>query len=122
MTTTAPATGISHIGARRAGEPSEILDLAHNCRELFVKCTSAHSVLSETHEKIDLQQQRFYVWESYLGVFAPFNASLDKCLQYSDEPRSLVLQMLSVLQRNLEFRKLLFIVILLNKRLQKTCC
>ncbi|KAM0425639.1 hypothetical protein ACHAPT_009171 [Fusarium lateritium] len=97
MTTTASAQGVG-IEDERASR--DILDIAQICKDLFIAiCTSSSDLVA----RADLQQQRFYVWASYLGVFAPFNASLDKRLQYSDEIRALVVKMLSVLQRNLEF-------------------
>ncbi|KAM5342057.1 hypothetical protein ACJ41O_015088 [Fusarium nematophilum] len=96
MTTTSQADGAGHTRGGGAEETREIFDIAQSCRELFSNYTNSSSSLSDLHARADLQQQRFYVWASYLGVFAPFNASLDKRLEHSDEIRSLVVQMLSL--------------------------
>ena len=84
-------------------EKQEILHLARVCERLFSKYADPQLPFSETRARAELQQQRFYVWASYLGVFAHPSASLDKRLEYSDEIRSLVIQLLSLIRRNLEF-------------------
>ncbi|KAB5536166.1 CHAT domain-containing protein [Coniochaeta sp. 2T2.1] len=73
------------------------------CRDLFLKCIEQRQRSSSTQSRAELQRQRFHVWASYLGVFASDNAALDKRLECSDEVRNLVIQLLSLMERNLRF-------------------
>jgi hypothetical protein len=83
---------------------TKISDVAGACEVLFLEC--ANRLLPSTiRQRAELQRQQFYVWASYLGVFADDHASLDKRLEYSDEIKSLTVQLLSVIRRNLKFRK-----------------
>ncbi|KAK3935912.1 hypothetical protein QBC46DRAFT_421041, partial [Diplogelasinospora grovesii] len=45
----------------------------------------------------------FYVWASYLGVFARSNASLDRRLKDHDEIQQLVIRLLSLIDQNLRW-------------------
>lgn len=85
------------------GEKREIFHLARACEDLFLKYADPELPVSDPRGRAELQQQRFYVWASYLGVFAAPDASLDKRLQESDDIQNLVVQLLSLMQRNLEF-------------------
>lgn len=77
-----------------------IFDLGYRCEAMFCQSTSdprlaiAHSRLEELH-------QRFSAWVSYLGVLAPGHASLDHRLRFSAEVRSMVVNLLLLLRRNL---------------------
>ncbi|KJZ70854.1 hypothetical protein HIM_09768 [Hirsutella minnesotensis 3608] len=77
----------------------KISDVGGACQDLFLKCTAQ----PQRSSRAELQRQRFHVWASYLGVFASDNAALDKRLEYSDEVRGLVVQLLSLMERNLRF-------------------
>lgn len=85
------------------GKKREIFHLARTCEKLFMKYVDSNLPISEPQARAELQQQRFVVWASYLGVFAPPSASLDKRLEYSGEIQNLVVQLLSLMQSNLEF-------------------
>lgn len=92
-------------GMAGEGKKREIFHLARICEDLFTKYTDPKFKVSEFRTRAELQQQRFDVWASYLGVFANPNASLDKRLECSDEIQNLVVQLLSLMRRNLEFGK-----------------
>ncbi|KAJ4176205.1 hypothetical protein NW767_015522 [Fusarium falciforme] len=77
-----------------------ILILAQTCETLFSKYADPQLPSSDTRARAKREQQRFHCW-----VSDPFNVSLDKRLEYSDELRSLVVQLLSLMHRNLEFGK-----------------
>jgi len=81
----------------------EIFHLARECERLLLSYADLGLKTSETREKVASLLKRFNAWSSNLGVFAAPSASLDKTLQYSDEIRSFVTQLLSLLRRNLEF-------------------
>lgn len=80
----------------------EIFHLARECKRLLSYADLGLNT-SETREKVASLLKHFNAWSSNLGVFAAPSASLDKTLQYSDEIRSFVTQLLSLLRRNLEF-------------------
>jgi hypothetical protein len=82
-----------------------IFQLARTCESLFLQYTDPGLKITENRTRAELQLQRFYVWASYLGVFASHAASLDKRLEYSDDIQNLVLQLLSLVRINLEFRE-----------------
>lgn len=86
-----------------AGKKRDIFDLANICEDLFSRYADPNLPLPEPKARADLQQQRFEVWASYLGIFAPYDVSLDRRLEYSEEIRSLVIQLLSLMRRNLDF-------------------
>lgn len=92
--------GGSHSPSNR-----DIYHSARSCEDLFLTYTDPRLPQSDLRTRAELQQQRFYVWASYLGVFAAYDASLDKRLEFSDEVRGLVLQLLSQIHINLEFSK-----------------
>jgi hypothetical protein len=81
----------------------DIFDLANICEDLFSRYADPNLALPEPKARADLQQQRFEVWASYLGVFARYDVSLDRRLEYSEEIRDLVMQLLSLMRRNLDF-------------------
>ncbi|PVH67866.1 hypothetical protein DL98DRAFT_600035 [Cadophora sp. DSE1049] len=81
----------------------EIFGLANICEDLFSRYADPNIPLPEPKARADLQQQRFELWASYLGVFAPYNVSLDRRLEYSEEIRNLVMQLLCLVRRNLDF-------------------
>lgn len=83
----------------------KISDLAGDCQDLFLNCTSQQLSL-ENQSRTELQRQRFHVWASYLGLFTSDGAALDKRLEYSDEVRAMVVQLLSLMERNLYFSEL----------------
>lgn len=74
------------------------------CVNRFQQCISKDHNHTSTDEStwIDEQFVRFRVWYTNLGVFADGNASLDYRLRDCDEIRSLLLQLLHTLQRNLD--------------------
>ena len=81
----------------------EIFRIALECKRLFLRYAGPEARTSETQEKVASLLKRFNAWSSNIGVFAAPSASLDKTLQYSNEIRSFVTQLLSLLRRNLEF-------------------
>lgn len=93
------------VSENKGESNTKIHDVASACESLFLECANA-PLLSTLHQRAALQRQQFHVWASYLGVFADYHASLDKRLEYSDEIGSLTVQLLSIIKRNLNFRKL----------------
>lgn len=102
---------MSHLVLPAKWEQREIFHLARTCEDLFLRYVNPDLPSSEPRKRADFQQQRFFVWASYLGVFATPKASLDKRLHNIDDVQSLVVQLLSLLQRNLEFGKKVLIEI-----------
>ena len=91
------------------GEPirRDIFTLSKSCEDLFLILTDPKPDLniSEVQARAEVQQQRFYLWISYMDVFAPYTASLDRRLELSNEICSLVTQLLSLMRTNLEFSR-----------------
>lgn len=90
-----------------AGRPMkrDISQQVRICEDLFLRYTDPELESTKNRTRAEIQLQRFNVWASYLGVFAEYNASLDRRLEHTDEIQNLVLQLLSLLQTNLEFGK-----------------
>lgn len=84
-------------------DEGNISGMAGACQDLFQKCTGQQRLSSADRSRAELQRQRFHVWASYLGVFASDNTALDKRLEYSDEVRVIVVQLLELMERNLRF-------------------
>ena len=84
-------------------EKRQIFDLASICEALFLEYADPDRPFPEPRRKAELQLHRFYVWASNLAAFASFKASLDKRLECSDEIQNLVVRLLSLMRRNLEF-------------------
>ncbi|WQF77072.1 Putative NACHT nucleoside triphosphatase [Colletotrichum destructivum] len=90
--------------ASAKSEKREIYALALACEDLFLKCyATPHFLPSVAGETAEIQHERFRIWSSYLGVFASYKASLDKRLEYCDDIHNLVIQLLELMRKNLEF-------------------
>lgn len=87
-------------------EKREVFHLARTCEDFFFEFYAKPRLIpSKICERAEIQHERFHLWTSYLGVFADYNASLDKRLEHSDEIQDLVVQLLKLLHLNLEFGK-----------------
>lgn len=79
---------------------ASIFDLGYRCEVLFCQTTSEPR-LATAHSRLEELHQRFSPWVSYLGALAPGHASLDHRLRFSTEVRSMVVELLLLLRRNL---------------------
>lgn len=79
---------------------ASIFDLGYRCEVLFSQTTSEPR-LATAHSRLEELHQRFSAWVSYLGALAPGHASLDHRLRFSTEVRSMVVELLLLLRRNL---------------------
>lgn len=83
---------------------AKISDSGHYCQALFLECAEQPQRLQDIRNRAELLRQRFHIWASNIGVFtSSSNATLDKRLEYSDEVKDLVIQLLSLMERNLKF-------------------
>ncbi|KAK1833040.1 ADP-ribosylation factor family-domain-containing protein [Podospora conica] len=82
-----------------------IFDLSYSCEVLFCQTASdsshSDSRLAPGRTRLEELHQRFTAWISYLGALAPGHGSLDHRLRFSTEVRSMVAELLLLLQRNL---------------------
>lgn len=79
---------------------ASIFDLSYRCEVLFSQTTSEPR-LATARSRLEELHQRFSAWVSYLGALAPGHASLDHRLRFSTEVRSMVVELLLLLRRNL---------------------
>ncbi|KAK2608929.1 hypothetical protein QQS21_002505 [Conoideocrella luteorostrata] len=92
------------MAATGGAEKRTVFHLARTCQDLFFKFyAKPRHITSNICERAEIQHERFHLWASYLGVFASYNASLDKRLEHSDGIQDLVVQLLHLLHLNLEF-------------------
>jgi hypothetical protein len=84
-------------------DKTKISDVGDSCQDIFLKCAELPQRSQDTRDRAELLRQRFHIWASNIGVFTSSNATLDKRLEYSDEVRGLVVQLLSLMERNLKF-------------------
>ncbi|KAF6816890.1 hypothetical protein CMUS01_12193 [Colletotrichum musicola] len=76
-----------------------IYDAALDCRNKF---GSASKQIKSGRRTLTDLQQRFWAWSNNSGVFAEPFVSLDARLQGHNEPRTMTLRLLGLIQRNLE--------------------
>jgi hypothetical protein len=80
--------------------------LATKCDHLFKQLLSTRSTGSDRQHRTLLEyHQRFELWAGFLGVFAEPQAALDSRLKHNHELRSLILQLLAMLQTHLQLGK-----------------
>lgn len=80
---------------------SACYELAKSCQDLF-KIYVARLLASSTSADAGEQQARFNIWAANMGVFADERASLDHRLKEDNEVRTMVIQLLDLINRNLE--------------------
>jgi hypothetical protein len=88
-----------------ADEPQDIAIalVAGECKKLFDQHLSQYSdEVPLTRRLVKEYHQRYDAWLAFLGGVSKGQLSLDHRLRHSPEVRSLVLQQLHVLKRNLE--------------------
>ncbi|KAH8812453.1 hypothetical protein F5884DRAFT_310213 [Xylogone sp. PMI_703] len=81
----------------------KISDIGDSCQDLFLRCAKQPQRSQDARDRVELLRQRFYICASNIGVFTSSNGTLDKKLEYSDGVRGLVVQLLSLMERNLKF-------------------
>jgi hypothetical protein len=90
----------SELESGQADQAVDIYTLAVECKELFI--TSLREDRSHGPH-VSQYETRFMSWASNLGVYADKMSSLDRRLRHAPEVRDLVLLMLQVLKRNLDY-------------------
>lgn len=77
----------------------EISNTSLKCKRAF------ESYLSNPHtayvDRVEVQQARFNMWASNIGVFATLSASLDQRLREYPEIKVMILRMLEVMHSNI---------------------
>ena len=82
-----------------------IFELATECEKRFVEQISRLRDGEPNNAKfIEEYQQRFATWAAFLGVFAEQNVCLDRRLRHHVEIQDLVLRLLDIIERNLDYR------------------
>lgn len=87
----------------------EISHLAQSCAGAFIEISAKLGLLRQAHRAnrlVQEHQQHYEAWIAFLGVLSEGKLSLDYRLRSSPEIKSLVLQQLQVLNRNLKAGKL----------------
>ncbi|KAL2694699.1 hypothetical protein Neosp_001285 [[Neocosmospora] mangrovei] len=90
----------SELVSGQADQAVDIYTLTVECEELFM--TSLRENRSHMPQ-LSQYENRFRLWASHLGVYADNKSSLDRRLRHAFEIRDLVLLMLQVLKRNLDY-------------------
>lgn len=75
------------------------------CVQAFERCLVDESSAEHEAGWMEDQMVRFNIWASNLGALARGHASADYRLRDGDEVRSLILQLLKAICRNLTFSK-----------------
>jgi hypothetical protein len=77
--------------------------LATQCDHLFKQLLSTRPTGDDRQHRTLLEYyQRFELWAGFLGVFAEPQAALDSRLRHNHDLRSLILQLLAMLQTHLQ--------------------
>ncbi|KAF3929712.1 hypothetical protein AA313_de0207455 [Arthrobotrys entomopaga] len=86
------------------GADERIYDLAEKCEHSFEELLLAYSRVSDKEYRIVLEHQQWFDrWAGFLGVFAIQQTSLDSRLRNVPDIRDLVVQLLGILKRNLQY-------------------
>ena len=83
--------------------PEPIYDASRQCSTLLNEYMIDEAISSELYTTIQELRGRFEAWAAYTGAFALPRASLDARLAPHDDIKNMVLDLLTMLERNLQW-------------------
>jgi hypothetical protein len=93
-----------------------IYNAARRCSELFEDILGSTECGTSKYLRAEELRGRFGLWTAYIGVFAAIRASLDARLDGFEKIREMILELVEMTQRNLQWGRHACFPSLINSR------